>query len=440
MSAAQSQSKLESLECHFTWNLDTSRSKLFSLRDELVDIGTEEGNIWLGHIYNLQGFIHYKLGFIEEARDFFSRATETFHQLGDADEGPWLVVNYGNLAWLHQHLGEDSQSQRYLSKLDTLMEKHPPPIQDELHPEVCAEKAWTLMKFDKDKKLQAADYFQRAVRMKPEMVSWQTSRVLVLVGDCKHSDKEREKDQDVGMLEEIRKAREEDPDNLYLAAVDLLLRAKRREQIKDEADELEEKILMNPVSSYSGIKTLMKVYRQLNCYKKAIDLAEKALKKHPDERYLKRCAALSYRWKFFFNKESSPSESMISRAISLHEEVVSLYPDSSLMKEVDLANMYAKSGHGLMKAEQMYKEMLERDLDPADKQMLYNCYAKHLQYDRREGQKSNQYHMKAAEIPYQSFIQQNSINQLQRISGRGRNRMCREIQEFLQKLPGSDSL
>ncbi|XP_041862917.1 interferon-induced protein with tetratricopeptide repeats 1-like [Melanotaenia boesemani] len=435
-SVAQSQSKLESLECHFTWNLDTSRSKLFRLRDKLVDIGTDGGNIWLGHIYNLQGFIHYKLGFIEKARDFFSRATETFHQLGDADEGPWLVVNYGNLAWLHQHLGEDSQSQRYLSKLDTLMEKHPPPIQDELHPEVCAEKAWTLMTFYKDKKLQAADYFQRAVRMKPEMVSWQTSRVLALVGAYKHSDT----DQDVGMLEEMRMAREEDPDNLYLAAVDLLLRAKRGEQIKDEADELEEKILMNPVSSYSGIRILMRVYKQLDCYDEAIDLAEKALKKHPDERYLKRCTALSYSLKIILYKESCPSESMFSRAISLHEEVVSLYPHSSLMKEIDFAYMYAKSGHGLMKAEQMYQEMMERDLDPADKQMLFNCYAKYLNFDRREGQKSIKYHMKAAEIPHQSFFRQNSINLLKKISDRGRSRMCREIQEFLEKLPDSESV
>ncbi|XP_041862919.1 interferon-induced protein with tetratricopeptide repeats 1-like [Melanotaenia boesemani] len=436
MSAAQSQSKLESLECHFTWNLDKCRYKLIRMRNKLVDIGTEKGNIWLGHIYNLQGFIHYKLGFIEEARDFFSRATETFHQLGDADEGPWLVVNYGNLAWLHQHLGEDSQSQGYLSKLDTLMEKHPPPIQDELHPEVCAEKAWTLMKFDKDKKLQAADYFQRAVRMKPEMVSWQTSRVLVLVGDCKHS----QRDQDVGMLEEMRMAREEDPDNLYLAAVDLLLRAKRGEQIKDEADELEEKILMNPVSSYSGIKTLMKVYKQLGCYDEAIDLAEKALKKHPDERYLKRCAALSYKWRIVNYWHSRPNESMISRAISLLKEVVSLYPDSSLMKEIDLANMYARSGHGLMKAEQMYQEMMERDLETADKQMLYNHYAKYLQYDRREYQRSIQYHMKAAEIPYQSFFRQSSIKSLKKTRKGGRSRMYREIQEFLENLPDSESV
>eukprot|EP00064_Thunnus_orientalis_P023288 superscaffoldBa00008650_g23522 len=79
-----------------------------------------------------------------------------------SDEGPWLVVNYGNLAWLHHHLGEEEESQTYLSKVDTLLKEYPSPSQDELHPEIYAEKAWTLMKFGKAKKLMAVDYFQTA--------------------------------------------------------------------------------------------------------------------------------------------------------------------------------------------------------------------------------------------------------------------------------------
>ncbi|KAG7999469.1 hypothetical protein GBF38_000818, partial [Nibea albiflora] len=74
----------------------------------------------------------------------------------------------------------DLSSQAYLSKVNALMEQYPSPSQDELHPEIYAEKAWTLMKFSTDKKLLAADYFQRAIRMKPDMVEWNTSRVLAL--------------------------------------------------------------------------------------------------------------------------------------------------------------------------------------------------------------------------------------------------------------------
>eukprot|EP00064_Thunnus_orientalis_P023325 superscaffoldBa00008692_g23561 len=86
------EAKLGALQCHFTWDLDSNAYKLFHLRDTLEDIGTKEGTS--------------------------CRAAEAFHQIRNtiSDEGPWLVVNYGNLAWLHHHLGEEEKSQAYLSK------------------------------------------------------------------------------------------------------------------------------------------------------------------------------------------------------------------------------------------------------------------------------------------------------------------------------------
>ncbi|XP_075340622.1 antiviral innate immune response effector IFIT1-like [Odontesthes bonariensis] len=433
MSAAQSQSKLEALECHFTWGLDPKKNKILRLKSRLEDIGTEEGNSWLGHIYNLQGFIQYKLGSFEEVRRLFSRATEALHQLRNTEEGPWLVVNYGNLAWLHHHLGEEDKSQDYLSKVEALIQKYPSPLQDELHPEILAEKAWTLMNFDKDKQLLAADYFQRAIRMKPDMVQWQTSRVVGLISVHKHSDTDLD-----AILEEIKMAREEDPENLYLAARDLRQRFRRGEQLEDEAHELAKKILINPVSSYSGMKPLVRLYRDLELYDDAVDVAEEALKKHPDEPYLKRCAALCYKWKIIYSKDR-PNQRMLDRAISLTEEVISLYPHASLSKKIDLATLHAKSVRGLMKADQMYKELLEADLDPPEKQLLYNSYARYLFFDQNDRQKSIRYSMRVAEIPHQGFYRQSSIKVLQNIAERGRDRMCREIQEFLANLQDSES-
>ncbi|XP_073333378.1 interferon-induced protein with tetratricopeptide repeats 1-like [Pagrus major] len=431
MSQTSLESKLEALQCHFTWDLDPSRSKLFRLRDKLEDIGTEEGNSWLGHIYNLRGYVQYKLGFTEDAQSLFNKAAEAFCQTRRADEGPWLVVNYGNQAWLHHHLGEQAESQAYLSKVDALMNKYPSPSQDELHPEIYAEKAWTLMKFSADKKLLAADYFQRAIRMQPDMVEWFTSHVIGLVSASKHSDTGLDAD----VWEKMRNAKEQDPENLYLAAVYLQERAKKGERVEDEARELARKILRNPVSSYSGVKALLRVYRNYVSVDEAMDLAEEALKNHPDVRFLKRCVALCYKWKIIFFRESRPKQSMIDRAISLHEEVVSLYPQSSLVKKIDLANIYAKSNHSQAKAEQIYKEVLKSDLDPADKQMVYNQYAKYLNFDRQDRNRSIKYHMKAAEIPIQSFFRQNSIRVLGKIKDRSRNQMRREIEEFLENLP-----
>ncbi|XP_018532060.1 interferon-induced protein with tetratricopeptide repeats 1 [Lates calcarifer] len=433
MSAAQSETtleaKLEALQCHFTWDLDScGRSKLLRVRDKLVDIGTEEGNSWLGHIYNLQGYLCHQLE--DHSQSFLSRAAEALCKTRKTDEGPWLVVNYGNQAWLHYHQGEQAESQAYLSKVETLMKEYPSPSQDELHPEIYAEKAWTLMKFSREKKQLAADYFQRAIRMQPDMVEWQSSHVLAVASTFKRSDTGLEAD----ILEKMRKAKEQDPENLYLAVYYLEQRAKTGERIEDEARELAEKVLRNPVSCYNGMKSLLRVYRYYISIDEAIDLAEKALEKHPDARYLKRCAARCYKWKIVFFRDGRPKQSEIDRAVSLHKEVISLYPGSSFVKRIDLANIYAKLNHGLAKAEQMYQELLELDLEPGDRQTLYNCYAKYLNFDRQEHHRSIKYHMKVAAIPEQSFFRENSIKILERIKDRGRNRMCREIEEFLAKL------
>ncbi|XP_035862831.1 interferon-induced protein with tetratricopeptide repeats 2-like [Sander lucioperca] len=423
MSAAQSQtsleSKLEALQCHFTWDLDPSKSILLHYKDKLEDIGTEEGNSWLGHIYNLQGFIQYKLGFTEDAQSFFNKAAEAFRKIRNADEGPWLVVNYGNLAWLHHHLGDQAESQAYLSKVDALMNKYPSPSQDQLHPEIYAEKAWTLLTFSTDKTL-AADYFQRAIRMQPDMVEWNSSLARALVYATDYS----------GILEILRIAKEQDPENLYLAAHYLTLRADRGEEIEDEARELGRKILRNPVGLYSGVRPLLRVYSNYVSMDEAIDLAEEALGKHPDERYLKKCVALLYQWKIL--RESWPDQGLIDRGINVIEEVISLYPHSSFMRKIALAEIYAMSNYSQDKAEQIYLELLESDLEPADKQMVYNCYAKYLNCNRQEYQRSVQYNMKVAAIPLESSYRWNSITTLKKMKDKGH--MSREIEEFLENL------
>ncbi|KAA8578022.1 hypothetical protein FQN60_016863, partial [Etheostoma spectabile] len=436
-SAAQSpttlESKLEALQCHFTWDLDHSKSILLRRRATLEDIGTEEGNSWLGHIYNLRGFIQYQLGFTEDAQSLFSKAAEAFRKTRNADQGPWLVVNYGDLAWLHHHLGDRAESQAYLSKVHALMKKYPPPSQDpqdQLHPEIYAEKAWTLMKFSAEQKKQAADYFQRAIRMQPDMVEWNTSYVLGLVGFVKHNDYKVKAE----LLEKMRLAKEQDPENMYLAALYLNQCTQKGENIEEEARELARKVLRNPVSSYSGIRPLLKVYSYYISVDTAIALAEEALGTHPDQRYLKRCAALCYKWKIVYVRERRLSPIEIDRAIGLHEEVIALYPDSFLIKKIAFANIYAQLNQGMAEAEQIYQEMLELDLEPAEKQMLYNSYAEHLYLNCRNYHKSIQYHMKAAEIPQHSPHRRYSIRTLKRIRDRGRSHMCREIHELLENL------
>ncbi|TNN26351.1 Interferon-induced protein with tetratricopeptide repeats 1B [Liparis tanakae] len=285
------------------------------------------------------------------------------------------------------------------------------------------------MKFSNDREL-VADYFQRAIRMQPEMVEWNTSYVLLLESAFKHRDNRLAAD----ISEKMRVAQEQDPENFYLAACYLKQRGKKGEDIKDEARELAVKILRNPVSSYNGMKALLRVYRSLGFIDEAIALAEEALELHPDERYLKRCAALCLKWKIVFSRDRHTNQSMIERAVGLDEEVISLYPHSSFVMKIDLANIHTKLNNGMAKADQMYQDLLRMDVEPVEKQVLYNHYAKYLKFERKDWNQSVRYHMKAAAIPVQSFYRANSIEVLEKIKNKRRNQMCREIEEFLENL------
>lgn len=104
------------------------------------------------------------------------------------------------------------------------------------------------------------------------------------------------------------------------------------------------------------------------------------------------------------------------------------------MKEKKLLQKYTKSNYDQAEAEQIYQELLESDLDPADRQVLYNRYVKYLHFIRKESHKSTEYHMMAAVIPQLFPHHENSIRTLKKIRERNRNQMYAEIEEFLANL------
>ncbi|XP_030228774.1 uncharacterized protein LOC115555868 [Gadus morhua] len=438
--------RLETFECHFTWNLNSHRNHLFLLRDKLEDIGTEDGNLWLGHIYNLQAYVHFLLASEEQtpgstmsdALRCFGQAGEAFRQVRNtvADEGPWLLVNYGNLAWLHYRRDEWSESLAYLGKAEALLREYPSSIQGQPHQEVLAEKAWTLMNFGQDGKRSAVELFRKAIEVEPACpVEWTTSHALALAFSSPPDDSSPEQEADV--LETLRRAVEGDPDNLYVATVCLERRAMTDSRgIAERARELTKEVLKRSQTSYSGIRPLLRVYRLHVSLDEAIDVANEALERHPTKRHLKFGLASCYKWKMFSDGDSPLIEGLRRRAISLYEELCSLYPHSFLLEKIALASLYAQSNnHDNMEADKIYKELLEIDLEPAQQQILYNKYAKFLNFILQDRQGSIEYHMMAAEILHSSWFRRNSIHILTQIKNRRMNRMCGEIEDFLAQLP-----
>lgn len=383
------------MECHFTWALDFSDTTFPRLRQHLWDINPQEGHPWLASIHNLQGFISFQLKANQDALESFQTAAEAFRRA--ADEGPCLLVTYGNLAWLHHHLGNGEQSQAYLSRVRDLMETHPPPSQDELHPEVYAERAWTLMSISVHHQ-EVGPYFLRAMARRPDVVAWNSSYVVWLFSGTELGEE---------LPEELRRAKERDPENAYLAVRCLNVRAKRGERLEDDARGLADRIMAAPLTKYSGIKALLWIFSQHICAEEAMVLAENFLHRHPQHYYARKCAAQCYRWSLSSPRLPSHVDSLQvrTRAIELHRDLIQRYPKISAVTKLELAGLYATVD--LRRAEEQYKELLHHP-NPGLRQKIYHKYAYFLFYQKHDGRNSARYHMEAVKIPKQSVCRTKS--------------------------------
>ncbi|KAK7877182.1 hypothetical protein WMY93_032105 [Mugilogobius chulae] len=394
-SGSSSDSALSALQCHFTWDLNGNDHRMHCLIDDLIDICPSESTPWRGQMYNLQGFFQARLGRSSEALTLFCSASDVL-------TGPELLVNYSDLAWLHHQREEPEQSQEYLRRVEQLSREHP--TEGDLpHPEVLAEKAWSLMKFSREQKLEAVELFEAALKQEPHRVEWRSSQVIGIASIHKLDRVQKE------FLKKMQEAHENDPENLYLSAVCLIQRQLHGESVEDEMNDLANRIIPTANSSYSGIKPVIRFYRQIKQENIAIFWAEEALEHHPESRYVIRCAALCYKWR---------------------KQVIQLYPDSALVKEIDLADVYGKSKRS--KAEQMYKSLLQRKMEPSQKQMLYNRYAKYLLSIQQDKRKAIKYFWKAVRIDHDSFFRDNSIEILMKLTKQSRESILAEAQSLSQ--------
>ncbi len=100
---------LQKLECHFTWDLGSSKNELKVLLSNLNDVNQERCT-WLIHYYNLMGYIQQTLGSNTEALMNLHKAESVMQELGPEEAGLRLQVNKANLAWVYFLMGEMDES------------------------------------------------------------------------------------------------------------------------------------------------------------------------------------------------------------------------------------------------------------------------------------------------------------------------------------------
>ncbi|XP_029484875.1 interferon-induced protein with tetratricopeptide repeats 5-like [Oncorhynchus nerka] len=377
--------KLLQLECRFTWDLRQDDMDIDNLQTRLKDqielgLGKEAG---VARTFSNLAYIKYLKGYPEEAMANLLKAEELTREYHGEDCEKHLIVPYGDLSWLHYHVGDYIKCQSYLEKLEEMKEKFPTSSTSVLHPEVYGEKGWTFLKFSYKYYDKALECFKKALELEFEESESNAGYAIALY----RTEKELSSVNDSPAIKQLRRAIEINPQDAVLMVLLGLKLAVYK--IFGEAEELVEKALeMSPdcphVTRYVG-----KFLRQQGHVDKSIALLNRALKRTSQSAIIHHQLALCYKRKKIsvcksgsFHGKGAEIQQLLRKCIQHLEMATSLKP-SFIYAMAELALLYGED-KDITKAEELFKKTFEKALAKNDSLQVVNFnYGQFQQYHNK---------------------------------------------------------
>ncbi|KAM9496601.1 interferon-induced protein with tetratricopeptide repeats 5-like [Clarias gariepinus] len=368
------------LECHFTWGLNKNDRDLKDLLTRLEEqlnltLGGETG---VARTYSHMGFVKFLLGSNTEALSYFERSVELTKSHGD-DCYKLLVVAYGDLAWLHYHMGSFAECESYLNKLSNIKEKYPIVP----YAEVLGEKGWTFLKFSRKYYKWAKVCFSEALKLDPDDSEWNAGLAIVL-----HRTEPTFQDTpNSTAINQLRWAIDTNPDDDVLK-IYLAIRLLGQNQYK-EAESLVEKALERSPEHPHVLRYVENYFQGQGSVDRSIALLTKTLEKVSSKAFIHHQLALCFKKKIINLKKSGRQHLEKEEILHSQEQcinhlktAVELNPYFVIAMS-ELALQYGQSGD-VYKAEQMFQNAFEAAKTIRDNyQSVLLCYAEFQQYCMR---------------------------------------------------------
>ncbi|GCB79717.1 hypothetical protein scyTo_0019596, partial [Scyliorhinus torazame] len=116
--------KLEQLQCHFTWGPQKDNIDLDDMKQRLEDsIQTNEK--YQGRFYNQLAFVNCLQENCEEAVQNLKEAEKILGENHEDEFDKRIIITYGNYAWVYYHMGQLTEAQSYLDKLERICKQFP---------------------------------------------------------------------------------------------------------------------------------------------------------------------------------------------------------------------------------------------------------------------------------------------------------------------------
>ncbi|XP_066517963.1 interferon-induced protein with tetratricopeptide repeats 5 isoform X2 [Hoplias malabaricus] len=253
------------LECHFTWGLRREDFNLQDLVNRLNEqIRLESGEARVTRAYSSLAFVSYLYDDLQSALGNLLEAENIAKKYYGEYSDKFLIVTYGDLAWLWYHMKHFTVAEDYLRKVQKINEKYSEES-NQIRSEVLKEKGWAFLKFSRKYYNGARECFRQALGNNPEDSDLNTGYAIALYRTTMDSESSQ-------TVEQLQRAVQLNPKDAVLYVL-LALR------------------LINTNQGPINPKYTMSDSVHLSPTRKAISLVVKALEIAPENPYVLRYVA-----------------------------------------------------------------------------------------------------------------------------------------------------
>ncbi|KAI7797230.1 interferon-inducible protein IFI58, partial [Triplophysa rosa] len=432
--------KLDQLECHFTWALKKDDIDLNRLDEKLkLDVEKKEE---LTQTYNALAYVKFLQGFQEEALSNIMTSLKLYKECHEEEFNKSLIVTYGNLAWINYHMKNYTDCESYLQKVQKINEN----ISSESSsvPEVLGEKGWTFRIFSYKYYEKSKECFKKALDLEPEVGKWNAGYAIALyrteygIFTIENSP----------AIKQLRRAIETNPDDDVLK-IFLALRLVIYKSYEEAERLVEEALERSPdhprILTYAG-----KFFGNKGCVDRGIALLRKALELSPNLGFTHHQLALCYKMKKIQLLQEGNHHTRSSRVqqirdqIIYHLEMATTHATGFITAMSDLALHYGEQ-HDVSRAEEMFQMTFETAKEKKDNLHVVNFhYAEFQLYCKRDEVLAIKHYMECLKMNPGSYEGKRSEYKLKRIAEKRINKNTQDeeaygILGFIHKEKGEKS-
>ncbi|XP_067858616.1 interferon-induced protein with tetratricopeptide repeats 5-like isoform X2 [Heptranchias perlo] len=385
--------KLDQLQCHFTWGPQIDSIDLDDMKHRLQDL-IHVGVKYQAMSHNQLAFVNCLQGNCDEAIQNLKEAEKILRENHEHEFEERSIITNGNYAWVYYHMGQLTEVQSYLDKLEMICKRFTNGSRyTAMIPEVYGEKGWSLLKSCRKYYDEAKECFEKALEEDPDDTEWNAGYAIALFRlegfSCTSESGEHSQS-----MKQLRRVLELDPDD-SVAMVLLALKLQEFNQ-KEEAFKLVERALqMSPDLPYVT-RYAAKFLRREGAVEKSLQLLKKALEITPNSTFLHHQIGLCYRSKLFQLNKNPGSKDPRNPAFQQKAKLIKLCkhyfersfehrPLTFITAQLDFAGICSLNGE-YHKAEEIYSNLLKlEDICPGNKQAVcFQAGLFQLQHKRSE--------------------------------------------------------